>query len=120
MGPGVVPGLDVGMGRRLSRGAFTAGDGLVVDVGQPVGGGRRRAGWGQVQQRTQHEGAQVHAGMGQDQALVFEGLVAVEQHVQVQRARRVLGALAAVAQFQGLQHVQQFQRRQRGVQPRRR
>ena len=29
-----------------------------------------------------------------------------------------LGALAAVAQFQGLQHVQQFQRRQRGVQRR--
>jgi hypothetical protein len=92
-------------------------DALVGDGRQPGGDGAA-AGNDQIRrdfgQRLEDEGAQVQARMRQGQARQADELVAVEQQVEVERARAVaFGADAAEALFDVKQGVEQGFRRQR-------
>ena len=65
---------------------------------------------------SQHEGAQVQPRMRQGQARVVAALVAVQQQVEVERARRVAVAIArGRAVLDRMQRAQQGVGRQRGV-----
>ena len=71
----------------------------------------------QFRQGQQHEGAFAHARVGHGELGAVQPQRAIQQQVQIQRARRVaVGALAAGGLFNPLQGVQQLQGGQRGVQ----
>jgi len=79
-------------------GGSRAVDALAAHAAQPRSGGaatgdrcRRR----DVEQRTQHEGALVHARMRDGQIGLGDACVAVQQQVEVERARRVRPAARA-------------------------
>src|SRR5450830_1497837 len=78
-----------------------------------------QGGWRQFGQWVQHEGAQVHLIMRHLQAWFVDQALAVQQDIQVERAwAPTLKAFAALVVLDGLQRIEQFQRRQAAVQGR--
>lgn len=87
-------------------------DGLPGHGGQRFGGNQCGGDFGQ---RPEHEGALQHARVRQGQARGVKALLAVEEQIQIERARGVApGALAAFGGFDGLEGVEQLQRGQAG------